>query len=48
MNLFLGLTSLEEGKVTGNVIELKTANIARMTGAKDPSVLQVFTIVKLS
>lgn len=36
-----GLTTVEEGSVDNNVISLKSTNIGRMNGGKDPQVLQV-------
>jgi len=44
-----GLTSLEEGTVQGNEIKLKSKSISRMSGAKDPEVLEierVFTLME--
>lgn len=37
----VGLTSLEEGNVQAKEIKLKTKSVTRMSGSKDPEVLEV-------
>ncbi|KAJ8934466.1 hypothetical protein NQ314_013341 [Rhamnusium bicolor] len=42
-----GLTSLEEGTVTDNILQVKTSHIGRMNFAKEPKVIEIARSYKL-